>query len=125
VALEVYADGCLLTLLLQRARAQPDPRDQVARLGQITVTMTDDHDHVYPGRLHGSSGFYQPGLWEERSQCAFTPTLDPAARTLRIEIAAIEWTYAEETAQGERRSMPGEVAHGPWAFSVQLPAAGT
>jgi Clp amino terminal domain, pathogenicity island component len=124
VALEVYADGSLLTLLLQRARAEPDPRFQFARLGGITVTITDDHDNVYAGWLHGSSGSYGSGMWEERAQCACTPTLDPAAGALRIEIAAIQWTYAEETAQGERRWVPGEVAPGPWIFSIRLPAVG-
>jgi hypothetical protein len=125
VALEVYTDGSLLTLLLQRAPAAPDLREQFARLGEITVTMTDDHDNVYAGQLHGSSGSYRPGLWEERARCAFTSTLNPAARALRIEIADIRWHYAEETEQGEPRRVPGEVRNGPWIFSVRLPAVGT
>jgi hypothetical protein len=86
--------------------------------------MTDDHDNVYAGWLHGSRGSYGSGLWEERAECAYTPTLDPAARALRVEIAAIQWTYAEETAQGERDWAPGEVAQGPWIFSIRLPAVG-
>ena len=122
VALEVYADGCLLRSLLQRVCAEPDPRDQFARLGDITVTMTDDHENRYAGQLLGSSGSYRPGYWEERARCEFTPTLDPAARALRIEIAAIQWTYAEETAQGELHRVPGESRHAPWIFSVELPA---
>jgi hypothetical protein len=114
-----------LTLLLQRALAEPTPRGQFARLGHIGVMMTDDHDNVYAGQDRGSSGSHWAGVWAERAQCAFTPTLFPAVRALRIEIAAIQWTYAEEIAQGERRWMPGEVAPGPWIFSVRLPAAGT
>jgi Clp amino terminal domain, pathogenicity island component len=125
VALEVYADGCLLTLLLRRVRAEPDPRDPFARLGQITVTMTDDHDHGYAGHVQGSNGGARPGFWDGRAQCAFTPTLDPAAGAVRIEITAIQWTYALETAQGEHQWVQGDVTPGPWIFSVRLPAAGT
>jgi hypothetical protein len=124
VALEVYADGCLLTLLLQRARAEPDPRDPFARLGDATVTMTDDQDHVYAGQVHGSSAVSRLGFWDGRAQCAFVPTLDPAAGTVRIEIAAIQWTYALETAQGEQHWVHGDVTPGPWIFSVRLPAVG-
>jgi hypothetical protein len=125
VALEVYADGCLLTLLLQRTRAEPDPRDPFARLGDITVTMMDDHDHVYAGQVQGSSGGARLGFWDGRAQCAFTPTLDPAAAAVRIEMAAIQWTYALETAQGEHQWVQGDVTPGPWIFSVSLPAAET
>ncbi len=122
VALEVYADGCLLTLLLQRARAESDPRDPFARLGAIAVAMTDDHDHVYGGHVHGSRGVSRPGFWDGRAECAFTPTLDAAAGTVRIEIAAIQWIYALGTAQGEFHSVQGDVTSGPWIFSVRLPA---
>jgi hypothetical protein len=124
VALEVYADGCLLTILLQRVRAEADPRDPFARLGDINATMTDDHDNVYAGQAHGSSGVSRPPIWEGRAQCAFTPTLDLAAGAVRIEIAAIQWIYVLETAQGTQHSVQADVTPGPWIFSVQLPAAG-
>jgi hypothetical protein len=122
VALEVYADGCLLTLLLQHARAASDPRDQGARLGDITVTLTDDQDTVYAGHVHGSTGVVRSDVWLERMQCAWTPSLDPAAGEIRIEIPTIQWTDADDTAHGERHGVPGAVAPGPWIFSVQLPA---
>ncbi|HEY7779148.1 MAG TPA: hypothetical protein VIC85_02945 [Ktedonobacterales bacterium] len=125
VALEVYADGCLVTILIQRARAEADPRDQLTRLGKITGTMTDDHDQVYAGKDHGSSGVSRLGFWDGRAQCAFTPTLEPAAGAVRIEIAAITWHYAPEAAPGERHWVPGDVTAGPWVFSMRLPAVGT
>jgi hypothetical protein len=125
VALEVYADGCLLTLLLERARAASDPRAPWSRLRDVTVTLTDDHDTVYAGHVQGSSGALRSDVWLERAQFAWTPSLDPAAGEIRIEIPTIQWTDADDTAPGERHGVPGAVAHGPWIFSIRLPAGGT
>src|SRR5262249_34078864 len=101
VALEVYADGCLLTLLVQRIRAEPEPRGRVARLAEITATMTDDHDHVYVGHVQASSGVARPDSWEGRALYACTPTLDPVAEAVRIEIPQIAWHYTGATTQAE------------------------
>jgi len=121
LALEVYADGCLLTTLLQRARAEPMPHDRLARLGQVTVTMTDDRGGVYTGELYVGSSSSVPEFWQGRAQCACTPTLDPAARALRIEIPAVQWSYLDETEPGDLRWLPEEIMPGPWIYSVRFP----
>jgi hypothetical protein len=128
LALEVYADGCLLTVLLQRSLIDSTPPDQVPRFGifgNVTVTMTDDRGGVYTGFLHGSSGSAVADFWEWRAQFACTPTLDPAARALRIEIPAVQWSYREHTEQGDLLRVMDEMMPGPWIFSVRLPAVET
>ncbi|HEU4782037.1 MAG TPA: hypothetical protein VFS83_01725 [Ktedonobacterales bacterium] len=124
LALEVYADGCILTILLQRAQAVPAAHE---RLGRIDVNITDDRGAVYAGHMSDLHGSFEPDAdyWEYRIRCTFTPTLDPGARELRIEIPSVQtgalgWANAHRDAQS-----PGVTTHGPWRFSIQLPAANT
>jgi hypothetical protein len=125
LALEVYTDGCLLTVLLQRAQSVSLPLGRFARIKQVDVTMTDDRGGVYMGQMHGHSGSSLPGFWQGRSQCACTPTLDPESRALHIEIPSVHWDYMEETEQGDLGRIPGEITNGPWIFFIQLPAVRT
>lgn len=122
LALELYSDGSLLTILLQRAQPFPMPAYHYARLGQVGVTLKDDRGSVYSGQLHEHSGSSSQDFWEGRCQCAFTPILATEARTLQIEISAIHWIYMEETDQGILHKESGDVTTGPWVFSVQVPA---
>lgn len=125
LALEVYTDGCLLTVLLQRARSVQEPADQFARMETVEVTMMDDQGGAYTGELHGHSGSSWADFWQGRGQCICRPTLDPQARALRIEIPSIGWTYWKETEQGEMRTVPGELTKGPWIFSIQYLSSNT
>lgn len=122
LALEVYEDGCTLTLLLQRAQAIPVSYE---RLQHADVNITDDRGALYVGDLSNLHGSFGPDFWQYRATCAFTPTLDPAARELRIEIPSAQvgglgWLRAHRDAQS-----PGETTYGPWNFAIQLPATTT
>lgn len=120
LALEVFADGCKLTILLQRAQAVPVSHEQ---LQHADVNITDDHDGVYAGDMSDLHGSFGPDFWEYRVTYSFMPTLDPAAHELRIEVPAVQvgalgWPRAHRDPQS-----PGETMHGPWSFSIQIPAA--
>lgn len=128
LALEVYADGCILIVLLQRTQPvqAPDDEDYQRRfpiLGQVAVTMTDDCGGEYTGAMAERGSSSQPGFWKGRGQFSCTPTLDPAAQELRIDIPTVTWQYMEEIEQGEMRYVPGETIYGPWSFTIQIPAA--
>lgn len=119
LALEVYDDGCKLKLLLGRAEALPVSQQQ---LQHVDINITDDHGAVYGGDASDLDGRFKPDSWQYRVTFAFMPTLDPAARELRIEVpfvqtGALGWERGHRDAQ-----LPGETAHGPWNFTVQLPA---
>lgn len=130
LALEVYADGCILTILLQRDQPIREHDDgdihrRIPILGQVAVTMTDDCGGEYTGAMGERGSSSGPGFWKGRSQFICMPTLDPAARELHIEIPTVTWQYMEETEQEDIRKVPGETIYGPWNFTIQLPAANT
>lgn len=119
LALEVYADGCNLKLLLQRAEAVPVSQE---RLQHADVNVTDEHGAVYVGAVSDFHGSFTADSWQYQVTFAFTPTLDPAARELRIEVPAVQtgalgWARAHRDARS-----PGETTPGPWNFTVQIPA---
>ena len=97
----------------------------IRTLEHVEVTMTDDRDGVYTGRLNGHSASSSEDFWQGRGNWVCTPTLNPAAHQLHIEIRTVQWLYLEDTEQGKRRRVPGETMHGPWNFSPQIPAAET
>ncbi|HKT37479.1 MAG TPA: hypothetical protein VJR48_03850, partial [Ktedonobacterales bacterium] len=100
LALEVYADGCILTVLLQRDQPIQEHDDEdihrrIPILGEVAVTMADDCGGEYTGAMAERGSSSQPGFWKGRGQFPCTPTLDPAAQELRIEIPAVTWQYME------------------------------
>src|SRR5436305_9806527 len=123
LALEVYADGFGVTLQLQAAggasfaRGTPD----------LPLEATDDRGGRYTGRAYGGSGDGGRDYWQWRLARAFTPALDPAARELRQEAAALHWLRPDETRRrvfqgaGALRPVPAERVPGPWTFTVALP----
>ena len=128
LALEVYADGCNLTILFQIAQPMPTLDNQHPRirtLDRVEVTMTDGRSTEYTGLLGERGSSSSPDFWQGRGHWVCTPTLNPVAHRLRIEIPIVQWLYMEETEQGNMRRVPGETTHGPWNFSVQIPAAET
>ncbi|HEY1388457.1 MAG TPA: hypothetical protein VGF38_07925 [Ktedonobacterales bacterium] len=120
--LDVYDDSCQLKLLLRRAEAVPVPHQ---RLQHADVSVTDDRGAVYVGDMSVLDGRFGPDFWQHSNRYTFVPTLDPAARELRIEIPSVQtgalgWTRAHIDARS-----PGVTTHGPWGFTIQLPAAET
>lgn len=120
LALEVYDDGCTLKLLLQRAHALPVSQQQ---LQHADVSISDDRGAAYVGDMSVLHGSCTPDSWQYQASYTFMPTLDPAARELRIEIPAVQvgaigWARGHRDAQS-----PGETTQGPWSFSVHIPAA--
>ena len=124
LALEVYADGCLLTVLMQRDQvASWMMGDRMAQPESAKVTMADDCGGAYTGRLDGLRSSTGLDFWQGRAECACTPTLDPAARELHVEISDVRWERWEETDQGELRRHEGEILDGPWVYIFQFAPA--
>lgn len=119
LALEVYADGCVITTLLQ---AIPEPGIPLNRFGVawFTVTFRDDLGTSYSGTLCGSSSSSRGGCWQGRAACECTPTLDPGARKIWIDIAALRWERWQGELDGEGGLTPGETTLGPWRFTVAV-----
>jgi hypothetical protein len=121
--LDVYDDGCQLKLLLRRDHALPVSQE---RLQHADVNITDDRGGVYGvyvGDMSLLDGRFGPDFWQYTNTYTFMPTLDPTARELRIEIPSVQtgalgWIRALRDPQG-----PGVTTHGPWSFTIQLPAA--
>src|SRR5690348_16451648 len=122
LTLDVYDDGCQLKLMLRRAEAVPVSQE---RLQHADVNIVDDRGSVYAGDMSDLEGRFGPDFWQYSNTCTFVPTLDPAARELRIEIPSVQtgalgWARAHRDAQS-----PGESTHGQWVFTIPLPAANT
>lgn len=122
LALEVYANGCVLTSLL---RIAPGTTGIQERFGHpsFTPVMTDDLGNSYAGatravRMQSGSDF-----WEGRAECICLPMLDPRARELHIEIPELAWDRAEWSEQGLTGYVPGETTPGPWQFRILIDPA--
>jgi hypothetical protein len=116
LALEVYADGFVVTVLLQ-ATGQPGLTQGSP---DLPLAATDDRGGRYTSRMHGGSGGGDPQRWQWRLARSFTPALDPAARELRLEAAEFHWLRPDPT---QRTLTPASVVPGPWTFTVALPGA--
>ena len=114
LALEVYADGFVVTVLLQ-AVGQPGLTQGSP---DLPLTATDDRGGHYTSRMHGGSGGGGPQRWQWRLARSFTPVLDPAARELRLEAAEFHWLRPDPA---QRTLTPAERVPGPWTFTVALP----
>jgi hypothetical protein len=120
LTLDVYDDGCQLKLLLRRDHALPVSQQQ---LQHADVNITDDRGAVYVGDMSVLDGRFGPEYWQYTNTYTFMPTLDPAAHELRIEIPSVQ-TGALGWAETIRDPQsPGVTTHGPWSFTIQLPAA--
>ena len=120
--LDVYDDACQLKLLLRRAEAVPVSQE---RLQHADLNITDDRGAVYAGDMSDLEGRFGPDFWQYSNTYTFVPTLDPAARELRIEIPSVQtgalgWARALIDPQS-----PGITTYSPWRFTVQLPDANT
>lgn len=119
--LEVYADGCLLTILVQIMSYTPHSGELSSELSWFTFTMTDDRGTSYTGTLHAIRSRTIGDLWQGRGECWCVPTLQPAARTLRIAIPELRWERREYLPEGGVKRVPSETTYGPQIFSVNLP----
>ncbi len=123
LALEVYEAGFVSTFQIQSSGGGPDLRDadDAERSPRLALTATDDRGGYYTSQPYEGSGFGQGRDWQWRGAYHFAPALDPAARTLRLTLAGLEWTRPDEAA---RRFVPVHTLRGPWRFVVDLAPAG-
>ena len=130
VSLEVYAEGFLVHSQMRYADkrgtdAAPDAKAApgIWRRGdfaspEVLFEATDDRGGTYGCWSGGGyGGGAAPGEMLWRRDYVFAPTLDPAARSLRLAISAVEWlSYGPATAS------PTIEATQPvgWTFSIPL-----
>lgn len=111
LSLEVYAEGNLLNL---RVVSPPERVDNppVHWHPQLALKAVDDRGNQYsdwwPG---GGTGDGR----QTRSSYLFTPSLDPAAKELTVEVLEVVWR------QFGREKYHEEVQKGPLTFTVILP----
>jgi hypothetical protein len=122
LALEVYDDGGLVTVLLPRAQPVPTSTYRAAQLGRVDVIMIDDGGGAYAGQLDAHSATSRPAFWQGRAHYICAPTLNPAARLVRIEFPAVAWTYREEPEPGGLSRIPDASTPGPRTFTVHRSA---
>ena len=120
LALERYANGFIVTLQLQGIGGAPFERG----FPTLPLEATDDRGGQYRGIDHGGSGGGGE-RWAWRTTRLFTPALDPTARELRLEAAALHF---QGYSPGWRRLGPSGgsavIVPGPWGVTVPLPPAG-
>lgn len=122
LAIEVYADGCVLTTSLRVVPGTPGIPERFAHM-EFMVTMADDRGGSYAGQVDAMRTQSGPDFWQGRAECAVTPALAPNARELRIEIPELRWRRQETTENGVTQMVPGEITPGPWRFTVRFPPA--
>ncbi len=94
--------------------------DDAERSPRLALTAADDRGGHYTSQSYEGRGFGQGRDWQGRGAYRFAPALNPAARTLRLMLAGLEWTrpYA-----ATRRFVPAHTLRGPWQFAVELAPA--
>lgn len=119
LALEVYANGCVMTSLL---RIAPGTVGIHERFGypSFKLVLQDDRGTSYASTPQGASGYNASDFWQGRAECSFLPTLDPLARELAIEIPELVWQRAAWSEEGLTGHIPGETTPGPWIFRVAI-----
>ncbi|MDP9375954.1 MAG: hypothetical protein M3Q65_26595 [Chloroflexota bacterium] len=119
LALEVYQAGFVTTFQIQAVGAGPDlgDADDAERSPRLALMATDDRGGHHTGQPYEGNGFGQGRDWQWRGAYRFSPTLDPAARKLRLVLAALTWARPDQV---RRRVVPTPTVIGPWAFTVTL-----
>jgi hypothetical protein len=120
LALEVYADGCLLTVSLLHTPTVSNPDGSIAHPEMFEVSMKDDLGNLYSGQVRGLKAWTESDFWQGRGECLCAPALVPDAHELHIEILNVQWMRWEETDQWTTRVVPDETTYGPWGFFVRF-----
>ncbi len=116
LALECYTVGFVVTLQIQSHGA-------VAFIDfapAVALDVTDDRGGRYTCQPSGSLGEGARNDWQWRLAYRCTPAREPQARTLRLEIPALQWVRPDPVRQ---RSVPALTVTGLWIFTAILPAA--
>jgi len=123
LALEVYEAGFVATFQIQSLDTGPDlgDADAAERSPRLALSATDHRGGHYTGAPYEGSGFGQRRDWQWRGAYRLAPALDPAAHTLWLTLAALEWMRPDEAT---RRFVPAHTVRGPWRFAVDLESAG-
>ena len=119
LALAVYEAGFVATFPIQSRGAGPNlgAADDAERSPRLALSATDNRGGHYTSTAYEGSGFGQLRDWQWRGSYRLAPALDPAARTLWLTLAALEWTRPDEAT---RRFVPTHTVRGPWRFAVAL-----
>lgn len=120
LSLEVYKDGCLLLVLMQSHPAAFPPSGQMPEFTDFPVLVSDDRGGQYT--VHPSLGgqLQEPGYREVRASWLWTSPLNPAARTVRIEIPAVVWQLRIMDDTRQMQMVPGDHMQGPWVFTFEV-----
>ncbi len=123
LALEVYEAGFVATFQIQSLGSGPDlgDADDAERSPRLALTAVDDRGGRYTSAPYEGCGCGQGRDWQWRGASRFAPALDPAARTLRLTLAGLEWMRPDAAT---RRFVPAQTIRGPWRFAVALAPAG-
>jgi len=119
LALECYDAGFVVGFQVQSLGRGPQLGNDVSleEGPRLALTATDDRGGRYRAALEGQAGEGQLREWQWRVAYRCDPALNPAARELRLTIAALMWTRPDEHA---RRFVPVRTIAGPWSFVVAL-----
>ena len=123
LALEVYEAGFVATFQIQSLGTGPDlgDADDAERNPRLALSGTDNRGGHYTGAPYEGSGFGQVWDWQWRGAYRLAPALDPAARTLWLTLATLEWTRPDAAT---RRFVPAPTVRGPWRFAIALASEG-
>ncbi len=121
VSLEVYEDSCLMPLWVQAV-----PKDVDIKFIQpqthLTVQIRDDLGTVYVGESGPRTGGIGAGYYYQRAEYRFSPTLNPAAQALHVDVPELRWEYFEQDHRNP--IVPGKRLWGDvdatWSFTVLL-----
>jgi hypothetical protein len=112
-SIERYQHGFVLVLWVEAA-AGP--------LYLFAISATDDVGNAYPGLMVAGYGGGAQTSWHNRIVYAFTPPLDPAARSLTLNVTHARRIRHERL--GEQGMLPEGEIGGPWRFGFDLTRPG-
>ncbi|HET8631712.1 MAG TPA: Clp protease N-terminal domain-containing protein, partial [Thermomicrobiales bacterium] len=110
LALELYATGFVATFRLvedRPAEGRPSPP-------ALSLAVADDRGNRLGALLYGATGRAPEGQYEWRCAYRCIPALAPAARALRLDLAAGRWREGPTARADESGAV--------WSFTVALPA---
>ncbi len=111
-SIERYTHGFVLVLWSEQTRHDPQ---------LLSITATDDQGGRYSGMMLAGAGGGGDSSFTERIVYSFTPALNPAARSITLDITAVP-TLRIDAISGSRVEQAG-VFEGPWKCQFDLSTA--
>ena len=123
-SLELYEAGFAANLLFEQETeppfpGRPDPDGPLLFRGMPAISARDDRGTRYEGRLRAGYGGGGTTKSDMREVYNFAPALDPAARTLTLDITFVTrlgWNLA-----GEPQWTAEDIVAGPFQAEFNLP----